>query len=209
LPVLALVGVYMVSTTFTTLPRSALSDDLSPLSGHVMRPYFTQRWNLFAPDAPVANYCTRIQVRYRQRAGGPVLTSPVLNLTDQAVRAAHGGPLAKGEMKDLAVAFMESVYPYRAQLAALGPQERTPAAFRSASGRDNEGLATFFDSFQRYLSSAADREFPGAQIVAVRGQVGGDPVTPFPQRGAGEPAAPFYSVFDSGWWPYVAGVSAS
>lgn len=209
LPVLALVGVYLVSTTFTTLPRSALSDDLSPLTGRVMRPYFTQRWNLFAPDAPVANYGTRLQVRYRPHADGPVLTSPVLNLSDQAVHAAHGAPLAKGEMKDMAVAFMESAYPYRSQLAALGPRQRTPAAFRRSAGRDYEGLATFLDSFQRYLSSAADHEFPGAQVVGVRGEVGGDPVTPFPQRGSGQPPAPFYAVFDSGWWPYVAGVSAS
>ncbi len=209
MPVLVLVAGYVVSTTFTTLPRSALSDDLAPVTNRVMQPYFSQRWYLFAPDVPVANYVTRLQVRYQERPDGPVVVSPVVNLTDEAVRAAHGGPIAQGEMKDMAVAFMETVYPYRTQLAALTPSQRTPDGFRRSAGKDYESVATFLDSFQRYLSSAADREYAGMRVLAVRGQVGGDPVTPYPQRYRHDYHAGFYSVFDSGWWPYTPGVSRS
>src|SRR5690606_7084001 len=86
LTVVILLGYVFVSATFTLPP--------TPARGFVQAtfaPYFSQRWNVFAPNVMRTNRELQIQVQWREE--GELVHSDWVDVTDMEYAAVRGIPM--------------------------------------------------------------------------------------------------------------------
>lgn len=79
-------GYVFVSATYT-LPETPAR----PIVGELFSPFFTQRWNVFAPNILKANRELQIQVQWRE--DGELQHSDWVDVTDIEFRASAGNPV--------------------------------------------------------------------------------------------------------------------
>jgi hypothetical protein len=180
----ALIVTYATAVSAYVIPSSTVRRTLTPVARHLVVPFFSQRWNLFAPVPPSANAATFMLVRYRMR--GVVETSRLVDLSSAVRRVAVSSrwlpPRMVAPLTSFNVAFEKQAYSDAKEAIRRGLDLSAPVPPWFAGDIARHRVRDIA-AYGRLLSSAAPAAVPaGATIIAVRGLVVRTDVRSFAER---------------------------
>jgi hypothetical protein len=206
-------ALFVCSVVIEVAPDSVAATQARLVTRPFMHPWFAQKWTLFAPDIPRANFTTYLQVRYTATREGAPRTGPLLDVSDTlnaSVKQARWAPHRVRRIVTVLEIQAANYAQYRATLdsaQARHPDKPLPAALtRDITGREK----ALEKGYRRWLSSLAVGTVPpGARVTEVRVVVSTSGV---PRLGRGNdannPPTQTAVAYDSGWLPAVQGVTS-
>lgn len=208
--VAALVAVYLFAMLVEVAPDSLAAKRLRVVTSAFMHPYFSQKWNLFAPDVPTTNFRDLLYIRYALPSGA-VEESPAVDLSatlDGLARSNRWSPPRVRRALTSLEILAANLDDYRRTLDAAHAARRTPLPATLTRDLDNR-TRNLSHQYGLFLSSLASAEAPkGAAVTGVRAIVEAHPI---PRLGYGPDRAHVTvgtrTVYDTGWIAYVPGVT--
>lgn len=88
---LASIAAYVLVTLLIVLPPNPVASSLSPVT-KAASPFFSQKWDIFAPDIAKTNPQLRVQAQWRDESGG-LVKSAWVNVTAVEFRSVVGSPV--------------------------------------------------------------------------------------------------------------------
>ena len=214
----ALAVTYPVVVFVEAAPASPATNRLRPVTNQLVDPLLSQRWTLFAPDAPETNVTTYYQVRLRGRArpdGQAVdLSAAVIGAArahrwaptrmERAVTNTARGLNHYAVLRRLVAARQQESEPFPLPSAtptpapSLSPDEYTQDDLALALTEIDAHLAIGHEQLVRLVSAVAFAKY-GDAIEEIRAYVTSRPITRFSQRYAPAAEAPDALAYDTGW----------
>jgi len=114
----AMTLVIVLGYAFVAGSFTILSSPTRPVVSEVFSPYFTQRWNVFAPNIMKVNRNLQIQVQWREN--GELVHSDWVDVTDAEFTAARGIPTPSRISKNS----FNAAQAYLTRYQALGDEQR-------------------------------------------------------------------------------------
>ena len=197
---------HFLCTTVYLAPTGTVQAGLYELACRYMRPRFSQRWALFAPDPD--GKTRHFQVRCRiERPDGGLQDTPFYDVTERFYASPWHTRL--GPDGRLLRAYLSTLMPLDRDdktLDVLRYRAKADPALRETLERRLERVGQWRSEYARRLaarigSAECRRQFPEAKIAAVTAAL--DLVRPQPYF-TSDPAPPDPQRVDFGWQPYAA-----
>ncbi|MCA1217899.1 DUF5819 family protein [Streptomyces sp. 8L] len=203
--VLAAATVYVAACAVYNMPNSPVKVRIKPAATHVIRPWFEQDWQLFAPTPSTDNAHIYVTARIRKPGGGNATTRP-FDIQGPIEDLPKNNRVLPTKQPGITLAFQETFATYRSQLQTID-SAAAASARPQLHAYLNRRFAADFDKLRRLISQQAAARFPGRDIVSVRAEFSQTPITPFSARGSGHFPVKAKNLLDTQWMPYAQGVA--
>lgn len=218
--------VFIGALVVQNLPPTPARQVLLPLAKHVIDPWFSQTWTLFAPTPPIVNEEILLEARYRPAAH--LADPPAVNVSALFQTIAEQRRWAPSRLYRVTMGLAVEVnrvangtfYGRGARPAtggsALASQESEAQDYFAPSSLGTVAPLTPVQAdqygefitvqLQRLLSATAHGVVAHArQLASIRAVVTSTPIAPYTQRNRRQRTT---TIFETGWMPYLSSVPA-